>query len=287
MDKRSGRPKVLRVSDLHQKVPLGRTGLLVSRLGLGASYPAPTSAYEEAFERGVNYFYWGSRRREAMGRAIRHIQKTHRDELVICVQSYARVGMLVKASVKRTLKSLGVDRVEVLLLGWYNSPPAPRVIDAASELVAAGLVGHVAISGHHRPMFPELLDDPRYAIWHVRYNAVHRGAERDVFPSLDGLDVHTRPGVVTYTTTRWGQLCDARRTPAGERTPTGTDCYRFALSDPHVDVAIAGPSDEQQMRQALDALDRGPMDEDELAWMRRVGDAIYAGDRTSNLRDAV
>ena len=77
-------------------VELGRTGLKVSRLGLGSSYPAPTRSFEEAFERGVNYFYWGSRRRDPMGNAIRTIAKRKRDELVIVVQSYARVGWWMK-----------------------------------------------------------------------------------------------------------------------------------------------------------------------------------------------
>ena len=36
---------------------LGRSGLMAGRLGLGSSYGAPASAYEQAFERGCNYFY--------------------------------------------------------------------------------------------------------------------------------------------------------------------------------------------------------------------------------------
>ena len=35
----------------------------------------------------------------------------------------------------------------------------------------------------------------------------------------------------------------------------------------------------------LAALDTGPMDEQELAWMRRVGDHIYGRDATSGIRD--
>jgi aryl-alcohol dehydrogenase-like predicted oxidoreductase len=275
------------MGDFSKKVPLGRTGLQVSRLGLGASYKAPTRSYEEAFERGVNYFYWGAIRRELMGRAIRQIAKSRRDEIVIVVQSYARHGVFVKSSLKRALKSLGIDYADVLLLGWFNSEPAARVIDAAHDLQEAGLARSIAISGHEREMFPSLIDDERYGAWHLRYNAVHRGAEREVFPSLDGLDVSARPGVVTFTSTRWGHLCDPIRTPAGERTPTGTDCYRFALSDPHVDVAIAGPNDEAQMSQALAALEQGELSADEQAWMRRVGDHIYGRDRTSGVRDAV
>ena len=93
--------------------------------------------------------------------------------------------------------------------------------------------------------------------------------------------------MVTYTTTRWGQLCDASKTPPGERTPTGTDCYRFALSHPQVDMALAGPDSAEHMTQALAALDGGPMHEVELAWMRRVGDHIYGRDATSTVRDRV
>jgi aryl-alcohol dehydrogenase-like predicted oxidoreductase len=133
-------------------------------------------------------------------------------------------------------------------------------------------------------MFPEMLDDERIAIWHVRYNAVHRGAEQEIFPHLATRSVSERPGLVTYTTTRWGHLCNPKRTPPGEPTPTGTDCYRFAITRPEVDLCISGPKDTEQMRQALAALDRGPMDDDELAWMRRVGDHIYGKDPTSKMR---
>ncbi len=273
--------------DFKEKIVLGRTGLRVSRLGLGASYPAPAAAFEEAFERGVNYFYWGSRRSEPMGSVIRQLAPRHRDELVLVVQSYARVGFLVKLSIERALKKLGVDHIDVLLLGWYNGAPGRGIIDAAMELREQGRIRHVALSGHNRKLFPTLLDDERYGAWHVRYNAVHRGAEREVFPALDGRPVDKRPGVITFTTTRWGHLCDPRRTAQGERTPTGTDCYRFALSNPHVDLALSGPANAEQMQQALAALELGPMNDEELAWMRRVGDHIYGRDRTSGVRDGV
>ena len=63
------------MSDFQQRVTLGRSGLQVSRLGLGSSFQAPTASYLEAFERGVNYFYWGSIRRKLMGDAIREIAR--------------------------------------------------------------------------------------------------------------------------------------------------------------------------------------------------------------------
>ena len=54
-----------RGSDFHQRIGLGRTGLQVSRIGLGSSYGVGADAVQEAYEeRGVNYLYWGSIRRE-------------------------------------------------------------------------------------------------------------------------------------------------------------------------------------------------------------------------------
>jgi aryl-alcohol dehydrogenase-like predicted oxidoreductase len=267
------------------RVTLGRSGLRVSKLGLGSSFGAPTSAYHEAFERGVNYFYWGSIRRAHMKTAIREISRQKRDELSIVLQSYSRVGWLLRRSVERAIRSLGIDHGDVLLLGWHNQRPPEGVLDAALELKHEGRVKEIAISSHRRSFFPELLGEDLYSIFHTRYNAAHRGAERDVFPQVDACDPARRPGVVSYTTTRWGQLPDPSKTPQGERVPSGTDCYRFALTHPSVDVCLAGPDNLEQMQQALRALELGPMDEEELAWMRRVGDHIYGSDRTSGVRD--
>ena len=267
------------------KVPLGHTGLMVSRIGLGASYGAPTSSYDEAFDRGVNFFYWGSRRRPMMGTTLKRLCATRRDEVVLEIQTYSRSAWLLRRFTERALKRLGTDHADVLLLGWFNSEPAPRILEAARRLKEEGKVRFVALSSHDRKLFPTLLDHDVIDVWHVRYNAVHRGAEAEVWPCLEGKDRAERPGVVSYTNTRWGALCDPKKTPEGERTPTGTDCYRFALTRPEVDLAMAGPDNAEHMAQALAALEAGPMDDEELAWMNRVGDHIYGRSNLSGVLD--
>ena len=267
------------------RVTLGRSGLQVSKLGLGSSFKAPTSSYLEAFDQGVNYFYWGSIRREEMGSAIREIASDRRDQLVVLLQSYSRLGFLLSTFVERGLRKLGLDQADGLLLGWHNQMPSRDVLDAALELRERGLIRSIGLSTHRRSLLPTLVDNDAFEFWHVRYNAVHRGAERDVFPSLTERDVSSRPGMVTYTTTRWGNLCDPKKTPKGERTPTGTDCYRFALSHPQVDMCLAGPDNPEHMKQALTALEQGPMDAVELAWMRGVGDYIYSSSKSSGVMD--
>src|SRR5204863_8624468 len=100
----------------------------------------------------------------------------------------------------------------------------------------------------------------------VRYNAAHPGAEQDVFPLLDG-----SRGVVAYTATCWGRLLDPARIAGREPVPRASDCYRFALTNPAANVVLAGPRDRAELDEAMAALDRGPLDPDEMAWMRRVG----------------
>ncbi len=192
--------------------------------------------------------------------------------MVLVIQSYSRLASLVGWSLERALRALRLDHTDVLLLGMWNHPVPPRILDACRRLRERGLARFLAVSTHYRPLAPQLAGNGDFDIFHVRYNAVHRRAERDVFPKLPA---GRPPGIVSFTATNWRQLLDPRRVPKGEKVPTATDCYRFVLSHPAVHVCLSGPASAEQMRGALAALRQGPMPAEELAWMRRVGDAIY------------
>jgi len=251
---------------------LGRTGLKVGRLGVAASYGASSNAFEAAFEKGCNYFYWGSQRKFGMLHAIRNIcGQGNRDQLVVVIQSYSRSALLMELYSKKALKSLGLGHADVLLLGWHNRQPTRRLLDKALEMKDRGMFRFLGLSGHKRSLFPELAIDGLFDLFHIRYNAAHRGAENEVFIHLKG---NARPGIVTYTATRWGQLLNPQKMPPGEAPPSGSDCYRFALSHSAVDVCMSGPRDARQMKEALRTLELGPLSEDELVRMRRIGDHV-------------
>ena len=265
------------MSDFQAKIPLGRTGLLVSRLGIGSSFGVSASVIEEAFDHGVNYLYWGSIRRPAFGRAMRNLARQHRDELVLTVQSYSRLPALISPSVDVALRRSGVGYFDILLLGAQNQPPAAAFVEAFERLREQGKVRFLALSTHNRPMLQELFSkdaeaESPFGVAMLRYNAVHRGAEQDVFPFLAG---ERPPGVIAYTATRWGHLLDPAKMPEGESPPEASDCYRFALSHPSVDLVLCGPADRAQMQEALRTLERGPLDPDEMERMRRIGNHIY------------
>jgi aryl-alcohol dehydrogenase-like predicted oxidoreductase len=265
------------VTDLRTPIALGQTGLRTSRLGIGSSFTTDARVIEEAVDQGVNYLYWGSLRRSAFGRAIRAVAQRARDRVVVTVQSYTRVAVLMAPSIEIALRRTGLASFDFLLLGMWNRPPGPALVDAALRLKERGLVRHLMLSTHNRPSLQDHFraferGESPYDVFMLRYNAVHRGAEQDVFPHLP---LDRRPGVLAYTATRWGHLCDPAKMPAGESPPPARDCYRFALSHPAVDMVLCGPKDREQMQEALRALDAGPLAPEEMARMQRIGDHIY------------
>lgn len=265
--------------DFTARVALGRTGLSVGRLGLGSSYGISRESCLRAFDSGVNYFFWGSARTEGMAHAIRELSTSHRDDLVVVVQCYVRFPYLIRRSVEKGIKALGIERADVLLLGWYDSPPAEKIFAAVEELRARGLYRHLGISTHHRPLVSQMSGDPSIGVFHLRYNAAHPGAEQDVFAHLPSVDP---PGIVSFTNTSWGQLLDPSRMPPGETCPPAEDCYRFALSEPCVDVAVCGPKNDAELSSALLAIQRGPLDHEEMLKMRRIGKHIRETRRLSD-----
>ena len=269
------------VVEFRQPTILGRTGLKVGRLGIASGYRAPTAAIEEAFERGCNYLTWGTfmkGRVPEMGQAIRNIvAKGQRDRLVLGMFSYAHWPSLTERLFVRGLKDAGIDQADVLILGYFSRPPSRRIVESALRLKEKGLARFVGLSGHNRKLFPTLCEQGAFDVFHLRYNAAHRGAETETFPFVR---CENRPGIVAFTATRWGQLLNPKKMPAGEAPATARDCYRFALSHPAVDVCMTGAKTVEQMRENLKVLDMGTISEEELARMRRIGDFVRSKGKT-------
>lgn len=264
------------IMNFNEKIILGKTGLKAGRLGIASSYGAPAGAYQEAFENGCNYFTWGTfikGRSSPMKEAILNINKSgRRDQLIVSLISYAHSGFLTEYFLKRGLKSLKLEYVDILILGYFPRRPPQRVIDNALKLKERGLIRFLGLTSHNRLLYPELVRENIFDLFHIRYNAAHRGAETETFPFLGDKD---RPGVVTYTATRWGRLLDPKKMPAGEPPPSAADCYRFVLSNPAVDVCMTGPKNKAQMEENLKVLELGPLSESQLDRMRKIGDYLY------------
>ena len=261
--------------DFIDKKILGRTGLKVSRLGLAGGYGIPAAGVERAFyEHGINYFYWSTPRKPGMRDGLRILIKNNRDEIVIVVQSYDHIGLSAERSVHKGLKTLNIDCIDVVLLGWQNWGPADRIIKKALKMKAEGKIGYIAMSGHNRQFFGKLARkaESPIDIFMTRYNAAHPGAEKDIFPYLSE---NNRPGVTAYTATSWGKLLKQKKMPPGEKPMTAADCYRFVLSNPHIDICMMGPRNEREFDEGVQALKLGPLSNQEMARARKIGEYVH------------
>ncbi|QBD76229.1 hypothetical protein EPA93_09475 [Ktedonosporobacter rubrisoli] len=108
----------------------------------------------------------------------------------------------------------------------------------------------------------------------LRYNPLHTGAERDIVPYLSGEKARD-PGIVAFKTAYFGNTLVPDLPPAlGKDLPAVPDRYRFALSNPWIDVVLTGPENRLQIEQALQALERGPLSPHEYAEMKRFGELL-------------
>ena len=178
----------------------------------------------------------------------------------------------IQSGIERILKRLDTDYLDVFQIFWEGTTSrlSPAVLEAMLKLKDEGKVRHLGISIHDRERAGQLAEDSALDLLMIRYNAAHPGAERDIFPHL----ARRQPAVVAYTATRWGKLLRRPRGWEGP-VPTAADCYRFCLSNPHVDVTLCGPKSLLQLDENLAGLQRGPMDADELRWIRDFGKVVH------------
>lgn len=254
---------------------LGHTGIRTHRLGLSASYRPGERVVERALDEGLGYFFCYGFDRQ-MIRVLRRLPPDRRERVTIATGAYNYVlwRQDLERALETRLRQLRTDYIDVFHFLGVLKPQhlTPRVLDQLARLRGDPRVKAVSVSCHDRKLAGRLAADGTLDCLMIRYNAAHRGAERDIFPHLAAHD----PGVVSYTATRWGFL--TRRTrhwPRGGPIPTAGQCYRFALSCPEVDVCLTAPRSERQFAENLAAVREGPLPEDEMQFLRSYGDAVH------------
>lgn len=219
-------------------------------------------------------FFVTSGARGLVGGIRQLIADGHRDELHIVSVVSIPFGFMVRRTARRMLNLLGTDHVDVLLLGWVrnhwyvngNTWPMMR------QLKTEGIARSLGISCHDRPLAKNLASELDLDVLMLRYNAAHRGAEREVFDKLPDAPSE-RAGVIAYTSTRWGGLLK----PAGDLGPmTAGECYRFSLGHPKVDTVLCGGRTFDELAQNAAAIAEGPLSQERLAEVKKFGDVVRA-----------
>lgn len=109
-------------ADTLPKRVLGRTGLEVAVLGYGAMQVSDPATIRHGLERGINYIdtadcYMGGRNEKVVGEAVAGI----RNRVVIATKVHIAGEARMRKSVDRSLKSLGVQSVDLMQLHSVRS----------------------------------------------------------------------------------------------------------------------------------------------------------------------
>jgi predicted aldo/keto reductase-like oxidoreductase len=210
-----------------------------------------------ALGRGINFLNWCGTP-DALSRAVASLGPRRR-EVSVCVQFEARTAAAAREELQQTLSALQTDYIDVLTF-YYVEEPAEwgeiigpgGALQFCREAQQRGQVRLLGLTTHQRPLAAEAARSGLLDLLMVRYNAAHRGAEREVFPVTDAV----RLPVVVYTCLRWGALLHGTPDdPPGFEVPRAPAWYRFALNHPSVTVALMAPDNGSELEEDLSALD--------------------------------
>ena len=236
-----------------QYVNLGRSGLKVSRICLGAmTYGSPEwrpwildeeqgrPIIQRALELGINFFdtadmYSQGLSEQILGRAL--CDYSHREQVVIASKVFFPMGegpnqrglsrVHILQAVEDSLRRLGTDYIDLYQIHrWDHETPIEETLEALHDLVKAGKVRYIGASSMYAWQFArclylaDLRGWTRFVAMQNHYNLVYREEEREMIPLCNAEGVALIP---------WSPL--ARGFLAGNRQPGGTGGTSRAQTD--------------------------------------------------------
>jgi len=185
-------------------ISLGKTGVKVSRIGLGTwqfseawgsiSYKEVKGVVEEAVKVGINFFDtamlygWGVSE-DLLGRALRELG-VKRDEIIISTKIPGEflTPLDINRSVEKSIEILGLSYIDILLAHWppcWHHYPISVFARAMEKLIDVGLVRYLGLSNFH----PELVESFRnnlsshdIEVFQLQYNLIERWCECELIP---------------------------------------------------------------------------------------------------------
>jgi predicted aldo/keto reductase-like oxidoreductase len=247
----------------------------VCRLGLATRGTGGLSEADvlHALDRGINFLNWCGQP-DALSQAVAGLGSRRR-EVIVCVQLEARTAAEAEAELAGQLRELNTDFVDVLTFyyveeaaEWEEIIGPGGALEYCRRARREGRVRMLGLTSHQRPLAAEAARSGLLDMLMIRYNAAHRGAEKEVFPVTDALGVP----VVTYTALRWGALLrPTPDDPPGYIVPRAPGWYRFVLQNPSVRVILMAPESRGELDEDLSVLESGPLPAEEFQAMAAHG----------------
>jgi 1-deoxyxylulose-5-phosphate synthase len=253
---------------------LGSTGLVVSRLCLGAmTYGTPKwrpwvldedasrPFIQRALEFGINFFdtadmYSRGVSEEVLGRALHDFAR--REEVVIGTKVFSPMGespnqrglsrLHILRSIDDSLRRLGTDYVDLYQIHrWDPETPIEETLEALHDVVKAGKARYIGASSMFAWQFAKALyladrhGWTRFVSMQNHYNLVYREEEREMIP----LCLDQGVGVIPWSPLARGFLAGNRaREQWGETLRARTDEYAQVMYYQESDFVVAGRAAE-------------------------------------------
>jgi aryl-alcohol dehydrogenase-like predicted oxidoreductase len=219
--------------------PLGKTGLELSDISMGAAVDVPIIQY--AFDRGINYFdtadsYYNGQGEAALGKALKEV----RDKCIISTKQMVEPGWKKETLVEKvnaSLTRLDSDYVDMLFMQGVGDPALfqnEEVLAAYDELKKQGKYRFLCFSTHDTDtVVPAAIESGLFSAAMLMYTP-------NLFSKMD--EMHTRLhdagiGIIAMKALKGGEQANL---PDKEKSGLtfAQSSIRWALQDPKISTVL-------------------------------------------------
>jgi len=257
---------------------LGRTGLLVTRLGIGGAYCETPEGYRAALDCGVNYIDTARAYRDGDDeRVIGEAIKGRRDELVLASKTMRRDANGAREDLETSLRLLGTDYLDVWQLHYLNTQADREqalgpggAMEAAVKARDEGLIRFIGVTGHDWAEVGKAVATGLFDTVLCWYNCAMKEPEELLFPQA----IAQGTGVVIMNASRNDKLL------AGAKASEPEAFYRYVLSHEAVHLTVMGLRDIDRFRRVAQALsERATLTPEERSDLEEFGAHMRAEGR--------
>jgi len=249
-------------------------GQPASILGLGGHQAMDSSCVALAFEAGVNYFFFYDLSHKKLLNGLKPIVATEREQVLVATGNGNRNLGRLEQYLDQVRRYLDVDVVDVFFAEYINPSDditqVGAVLDQLWTWKERGLIRYVGATTHNRAIALDLINSGKCELLMHRYNMAHRKAQEEVFPMAQEAGIP----VIAFTCTRWAQLLQGHPNWQGA-IPTAADCYRYALHQKAVRMALTAPQTPAELEENLSVLQVRELSAQQLEQLEEYGALVY------------